>query len=169
MGQNSETLEISMTYFETDERFETEKPYMCLGEPPPGLEKMNCSFSSGRPTKVRDVRGLDTCSFERDGFVVVNHRSEHETSLRSGQADQLASSSLIGYIGEVQSFLKGYFGAEQVTCFDWRFREVHENDCIEDAYADDEEHDLRTRPVLPAYMPHFDLSAGGGWHTLKHI
>ncbi|KAF2846481.1 hypothetical protein T440DRAFT_541153 [Plenodomus tracheiphilus IPT5] len=119
MSMKHKLLEASIVYItgNHNDRFDTEKPYMCLCEPPPGLEKTDCSFNSAKPAVLSDIRGLDY-SVEKEGFVVLKHTSQYEALLRSGQTEQSPSSYLIAYIEEVQDFVRSDFKAEQAMCFD---------------------------------------------------
>ncbi|KAJ5729082.1 uncharacterized protein N7483_003590 [Penicillium malachiteum] len=145
-------LITSIDYLADLELYKTEKPYAVVVSPEnhdESIETNNLVFESREGLTITDIRGHENdISLETSGFTVTPNKS---------QLSNVESwDEIRAYQKETEQFLKDWFQADSVFCFDLKLRK---NEPVTRLVKD-----LRdwTIPDAPAYGAHNDVTFDSG-------
>ncbi|KAI9700144.1 MAG: hypothetical protein M1820_006926 [Bogoriella megaspora] len=157
----------SFDYFKENEQTLVEKPYYFTGPLSPEQESLrtNFGFEKHRHVPAHDLRDvLPSISLETHGLELDTRPS----SLLQNLGDKNVRDQ---YLLEVADYFKEKFLAENVICYDIRFRKVSATDVSDSADTVPEKSIVGTAedPDAPAWAAHVDHTKDGGLRRTRRI
>ena len=110
-----------MNFLKRDNRYNYEKPYLLIFDPPEGFPKTNIKLEKHTDLELRDIRGYeDQLSLEVHGFQIVKISSKLSY-------DDFNNEELVRdvYLREVADEVRKVFGADRVQIFEHLLRKRH--------------------------------------------
>jgi len=115
------TITASMNFLTKDTRYNKERPYLLIYEPPEGFPKSNIKLENHADLQLTDLRGHeDKFSLRNDGFQITSIRSK--LSGEDYDDEDLVKNI---YLKEVADAVREMFGAHKVQIFEHLVRKRH--------------------------------------------